>query len=28
MAKSAVLEEFNIELELEIKTIGFEKDKI
>ena len=28
LAKSAVLEEFNIELELEIKTIGFEKDKV
>ena len=28
MAKRAVLEEFNIELELEIKTIGFEEDKI
>ena len=28
LAKSAVLEEFNIELELEIKTIGFEKNKV
>ncbi len=28
LAKKAVLEEFDIELELEIKTIGFEKDQI